>query len=389
MSTKLEEQVVKAERPHFAALDGLRGVAILLVLVRHCLQGEFRTFKGWRYTISGNSVESLGYGVVLFFVLSGFLITGILLDSKGDRNYYFNFYGRRILRIFPLYYGTIFAFGVAGLLHAFGADGGLFLRRLPWLLTYTSNIPITLHNDWSFVFNGHSLAHFWSLAVEEQFYLVWPLIVLRCSSAVLQQVCLVAIVAGFFARMVLLYGRQDALGAVVFLPCQADALAMGALLAVLVREREGMVAALAWPIALAGGAVWLATLLDGNALLTAGMSGFGLMSCGALALCLYHPVAKWFSVPVLRAFGKYSYGIYVLHVVVLPFVWPLKEKLGPTLFTLGFIPLAFCAGWLSWHLYEAHFLVWKKYFPAGANRAWRPTAQLEPGKAPAPEGQAV
>jgi peptidoglycan/LPS O-acetylase OafA/YrhL len=317
---------------------------------------------------------------VLFFVLSGFLITGILLDSKGDPNYYINFYGRRVLRIFPLYYGTIVIFWVACLFHGFGGDDTLFLNRLPWLLTYTTNIRITLHNDWSFIFNGHSLGHFWSLAVEEQFYLIWPIIVLRCSTGVLKHICLVAIVGGFVARMVWLYGFHNTLGSVVFLPCQSDALAMGALLAVLVREREQLVAALAWPLALAGAAIWMATLLDGNALITAGFSGFAMMSVGTLALCLYHPISKWFANPVLRAFGKYSYGIYVLHVIILPFVLPLEEKLGGVVFVFFFIPLTFCAGWLSWHLFEAHFLKLKRFFPTSLNRTWTPKLQFNQKK---------
>jgi peptidoglycan/LPS O-acetylase OafA/YrhL len=113
----------------------------------------------------------------MFFVLSGFLITGILLDSKDGPNYYRNFFWRRILRILPLYYGVIIAFAVASWFHAFGGEAGLFWRRSPWLLTYTTNILISLRNDPSFVFHGHSLAHLWSLAVEEQFYFVWPVLV--------------------------------------------------------------------------------------------------------------------------------------------------------------------------------------------------------------------
>jgi peptidoglycan/LPS O-acetylase OafA/YrhL len=375
----VDKQVAKAERPHFAALDGLRGVAILLVLMRHCVSQVSPPFK-WRGPIYNNLVASLGWGVVLFFVLSGFLITGILLDSKGSPNYYINFYGRRVLRIFPLYYGTIFVFWVACLFHGFGGDDSLFLRRLPWLLTYATNIRITWKNDWSFIFNGHSLGHFWSLSVEEQFYFIWPLIVLRCARGALKRICLVAIVGGFVSRMVLLYGCHDTLGSMVFLPCQSDALAMGALLAVLVREQEALVAAIAWPLALTGAAVWMATLLDDNAVIAVGISGFAVMSFGALALCLYHPIAKLFSNPILRAFGKYSYGIYVLHVIILPFVWPLREKVGSVAFLLLFIPLAFCAGWLSWHLFEAHFLKLKRIFPVSSNRTWTPTFQLDQKK---------
>jgi peptidoglycan/LPS O-acetylase OafA/YrhL len=205
----------------------------------------------------------------------------------------------------------------------------------------------------------------------------------------LKQICLVAIVGGFVSRMFLLHGFHNVLGAIVFLPCQSDSLAMGALLAVLVREREQLVATLAWPLALIGAAIWLATLLDGNSTLTVGVSGFAMMSLGALALCLYHPISKWFSNPILRAFGKYSYGIYVLHVIILSFVLPLREKFGTILFVLFFIPLAFCAGWLSWHLFEAHFLKLKRFFPMSSNRTWTPRLHFNQKKETMPVVQAV
>jgi peptidoglycan/LPS O-acetylase OafA/YrhL len=374
MSNKIDQAVAKAEHSHIPALDGLRGIAILLVILRHCTS-QIPEPVGRLGTIYNNLVGSLGWGVVLFFVLSGFLITGILLDTKADKNYFLNFYGRRTLRIFPLYYGTIFVFAVACLFHAFGPGDRLFLHRLPWLLTYTTNLRITWRNDWSFIFNGHSLGHFWSLAVEEQFYLVWPLIVLRCSTGVFKSVCLLAIVGGFVARAFLLYGLHDVLGAIVFLPCQCDSLALGAIVAVLVRERRELVATLAWPCALAGAGIWMATLLDGNQLLTTGISGFAIMSAGMLALCLFHPISQFFRISLLRAFGKYSYGIYVLHVIILPFIAPLEARVGHVAFVLIFITLSFGAGVCSWYLYEAHFLRLKRFFPSKSESRWNPRGE--------------
>jgi peptidoglycan/LPS O-acetylase OafA/YrhL len=374
MANRLDQAVAKAEHPHIPALDGLRGIAILLVILRHCTS-QIPEPVGRLGTIYNNFVGSLGWGVVLFFVLSGFLITGILLDTRRDKNYFLNFYGRRTLRIFPLYYGTIFAFGVACLFHAFGPDNRLFVHRFPWLAIYTTNLCITWRNDWSFIFNGHSLGHFWSLAVEEQFYLIWPLIVLRCSTGVFKSVCLLAIVGGFAARMFLLYGLHDFLGTIVFLPCQSDSLALGASLAVLVRERRQLVATLAWPCALTGAGIWMATLLDLNQMLTTGISGFAIMSAGTLSLCLFHPVSKCFQLRVLRAFGKYSYGIYVLHVIILPFIAPLEARVGHFAFVLLFTTLSFCAGVCSWYLYEAHFLRLKRFFPSITEHRWNPRAE--------------
>lgn len=152
----------QAVRQYFPALDDLRGLAILLVVIYHNFGFiEKYFFFGW-------------LGVDLFFVLSGFLITDILLKELGTKNYLRNFYVRRVLRIFPLYYACLI----------------LFLLVLPQLNTplelkyYTDNqVWIwTYLQNWLYVFNNpaetHSLNHLWSLAVEEQFYLLWPLVIL-------------------------------------------------------------------------------------------------------------------------------------------------------------------------------------------------------------------
>ncbi len=371
--TRLADQPISktgSDHSHIPALDGLRGVAILLVLLNHALGVPLSHHIGLR-SILGNVVSSTGYGVQLFFVLSGFLITGILLDSKKSDHYFVNFFARRILRIFPLYYGTIFVFWLVARFYGF-VGGDLFVHRLPWLLTYTSNILITLRNDWSFIFGTHSLGHFWSLAVEEQFYFIWPAIVLWTSPRTLKKICLCGIGLGFASRAFLLCAKQNLLGSIVFLPCQVDALAMGALLAILVRERQEILAKMAWPTIALAGAVWLASCVEMDLLLTAGMSAFSLMSAGLLIICVFHPRASLFAIKPLRLFGKYSYAIYVLHVIILPFILPLKPSLTLLPFTLLFIALSLCAGWLSWHLYEVHFLKLKRFFPSGRPVTWKP-----------------
>jgi peptidoglycan/LPS O-acetylase OafA/YrhL len=151
-----------ASRSYYPALDGMRGMAILLVVIYHNFNFINYTFFGW-------------LGVDLFFVLSGFLITQILLQTFNSKNYLSIFYIKRALRIFPLYYAALI----------------VFLLILPTTLKDTSIIDYYTSNqlwlwvflqNWLYIFKQPSgfglLNHFWSLAVEEQFYLLWPILVL-------------------------------------------------------------------------------------------------------------------------------------------------------------------------------------------------------------------
>jgi peptidoglycan/LPS O-acetylase OafA/YrhL len=225
-------------RKHFPELDGLRGLAIVLVLFCHYSQIlpvhgalgaslEVAAFQGW-------------IGVNLFFVLSGFLITGILFDAKGQNHYFRNFYARRTLRIFPLYYG-ILAVELAILLiirlHSHAAWEHLhnpqkLWHSMPWLLTYTTNIGMAFwHVDT--VIQGH----FWSLAVEEQFYLVWPLMVFLLPWRKLIHACVALITTALILRFVFTAAGLGEFAAYSFTVCNFDALGLGGLIAILYRNR--------------------------------------------------------------------------------------------------------------------------------------------------------
>ena len=202
-------------RPHVPALDGIRGLAVLLVMMEHLF---------WSNSTTGNRIfdamsavrASAWVGVDLFFVLSGFLITGILFDSLNSDGYFKNFYSRRVLRIFPLYYG--FMLLLICLTHPLHLEwqGTQYI-----LLTYTQNLGLFTKN-WtgfrpaSFV----NLNHFWSLAVEEQFYFAWPLIVFFVRDVrKLIFTALTLSVAALILRVVLVSRDADPMLIYVFTGC--------------------------------------------------------------------------------------------------------------------------------------------------------------------------
>lgn len=206
--------LVKGKVPE---LDGIRGIAILLVLICHISLWE-------PFTQAARSVLFRGtIGVDLFFVLSGFLITGILINSKQRDSALWTFYLRRILRIWPVYFVALFT--LFFLLRRF-----LPSWATPWrYIFFVQNLS-------SYQGDGPLLHPFWSLAVEEQFYLIWPWIVLRLSPKHLARLCAALFLSalGFRIAFALLGVSQQ----IVYVNtlCRTDAIALGSLLAVWVRS---------------------------------------------------------------------------------------------------------------------------------------------------------
>ena len=267
-------------------LDGIRGTAVLLVLLYHG-----RAYFGNAALVS---LARCGWiGVDLFFVLSGFLITGILLESRQNPDYFSRFYVRRAARIWPLYLGIL---AISGLLDLH------FHANIPWLWYY-----LLLQNFQSNGFGFCFLAVTWSLAIEEQFYLFWPTIVKRLPSRFLAALCIATLVAEPIIRAIVLhYPYWRSVPGNTF--CHLDGLAMGSLLAVRgirVSRRQ------AWAAFLAG-LVASAILMNPSGY-TSHISGF-LFS--ALALCFGGLVAfrpGFFRFPLLCWFGTISYGLYLIH----------------------------------------------------------------------------
>ena len=226
------------------ALDGLRGIAILLVLMVHSFLNpdfQFAHHPLLSWFIRMNRFD--WSGVDLFFVLSGFLIGGILLDARDSKNYFKTFYLRRAYRILPLYFLILtvgwltFQAGQVGWLRGPWAE--LFSGRIPWwaFFTFTQNIMMARTGDRLAGRSG--LSPTWSLAVEEQFYLTLPLVVRYASRRRLVQLVLGVIVGAPILRFsLMLYAPSWSYEPYLLTPCRADALGMGVLVALAARDQR-------------------------------------------------------------------------------------------------------------------------------------------------------
>ena len=382
-----------ARGEHVPALDGLRGVAILAVMLFHLITACGYGSDAWiTRKIIGLAV-SLWSGVDLFFTLSGFLITGILLRARDKRWYFTNFYVRRSLRIFPLYYGALIVIFLV-LPHVVAIDGA-GVRRVyhaqGWLWGYSEDVAIFLSNEDYFDPDWLWIGHFWSLAVEEHFYLVWPMVVYFCRRRTLVLVSLALVAATPLIRGFMLYRHLDMAMIYTQTFSRTDELAMGGLVAVMAERfsYQQLARYARWAVGVSIACVVLAMVIQGGPLWwghwTALGPGFSALALGAAGLLVLaqspggNPLSRLLEGRVLRTFGKYSYGTYVLHVPLQPLylrlfppsaIGALAGGLGHSatrlVGLLGFaaIGIAVTMGLavLSFHLYERPFLTLKRFF---------------------------
>lgn len=343
-------------------LDGLRALAVSAVLFEHLV--------GLPYPFSRVNVGIIG--VRLFFVLSGFLITGILLSCRtvmvqtgqGLGVTLRAFYARRFLRIFPLYYVTL---GVCSLLAVPNT-----LNLLSWHLTYTTNW-------WVFVAGSYPypMGHFWSLAVEEQFYLLWPVCILLVPAARILHIILAMVAIGPLSRAVLLLaGASDAALEVNTFSC-FEALGMGALLAYAhsawPRERQDRFAQLLLGVGLPTAVLGLALcVLNEAPAVHKLVTSFGLALVFTFVIhrgATGFPglMGRFLAAPPMSLVGKISYGIYVYHgpirVLPLPPMPPLVRLVVCSALSIG-------VAFVSWHVLELPLNNLKRRFPyrAGPSR---------------------
>lgn len=363
---------------HIPALDGLRGLAILLVIGYHYFVSAFAF--GWS-------------GVDLFFVLSGYLITGRLWTSAHRPGYFKTFYRNRILRIFPLYFATLILFYIG--VHFYTKPSTQPL--LAWYHSHWTSYFFFFAN-WTFIALGgpHApyLTHFWSLSVEEQFYLFWPAVIYWLTGRGHQVAFLTFLLLAVIAtRCAFFYWGPDHPDGLFFYYntfLRMDSFIFGALL-----YRMHQVA----------GSLPLRTFSTGFA------ASFGILSLAVLCIsppepwrpffetigytviaifctCLIHAVvcyprtilAKAFTIPLLRFVGRISYGLYIFHWIILQFFqarfsgWLLRRFPGERswaflLSSLLCLLLTFTVSVLSYYFFESPFLRLKRTEAGGTRMA--------------------
>ncbi len=356
-------------RNHLPALDGVRGIAILLVLFYH-----YPAPFAWLRPLA-----SMGWcGVDLFFVLSGYLITGILYSSADKPHYFRNFYLRRSLRIFPLYYGflVIMVVMLPRFIDAWWLGLETLHGRVLEFFLYYSN--------YSNVFVGWvpaSLGAFWSLAVEEHFYLLWPLFVKVTPGNKMLGWCVVIVLLVLAGRVAIAAFRVSWLAAYYLTTSRVDSLVVGGITAVLAKRYPNVPAR--WMVSL--GCVMLAIL----AVVMVWRHGltfndWPIRTFGYSVLDLFFASVVWLAgntrgqlsralgSPVLITFGKYSYSIYIFHMMVLalcarwvaPRLFPMMGWSSSAALPLFAISIAgvLILAYLSWNFYEKPLLSLKERF---------------------------
>lgn len=339
-------------------LDSIRGLAVLVVLLHNTDSGLYTgivAHYGWM-------------GVDLFFVLSGFLITGILLDSKNSEGYFKNFYARRCLRIWPLYYCTLFfMFVVVPMVRPSEAHQIFEPKSMPWwsYVIYLQNFMVPVITRAT-----GPLGVTWSLAVEEQFYFAWPLVVRFCSERMLRRIAIAIICLDPILRFLLV---QRGFNIYPNTFCRLDGLMWGALLALLFRSKTFQLDAHVRT-------AWIAFLIASPlALLTADRALWAAFSFTTLASASFIYLGltsnqKWLQAILRNRFlvysGVISYGIYLLEKIPIDAVKSFHIDAHPGIILLLTAAATYLIATLSWYLLERPVMRLKRFFEvAGTTRS--------------------
>jgi peptidoglycan/LPS O-acetylase OafA/YrhL len=379
----------------------------LMVLLVHTNSGSFGGRPPGRESLHLlPAIFGAGWvGVDLFFVLSGFLITRILLGAKHHPGYFFNFYRNRVLRIFPLYYGTLFLVLIvvahldwvqpiirAGIFWINKGDRasllGFYYNFRESMLTHRS-VP--------------QLTQFWSLCVEEHFYLLWPLVVWKFSARQLKWICLAVIAVSTSCRALIVFEHWQYRIAYLATPCRLDGLAIGGLIA-LMFARDSLQRSLWWwatSLLLASGAALAAIvsqthhfyefvdprlgdwqLPDSALVMVPGILALNIFFGSILMLILWSSLrrsllSKLMTCSPLRSIGKYSFGIYCFHPLLMAISATYIEQrhktglatmnplYGKPLMACWTLLISYIAAFISFQFWEKPFQSLRHRSPAG------------------------
>ncbi len=349
------EQIKKMSKHsnYIKELDGIRALAALMVMFGH----YFTTHK-----LEGNTINNLlqqvfsfsQAGVTIFFILSGFLITRILINTKDHKDYFKYFYMRRLLRIFPLYYLflILYYFALPLLLHQNYAS---FNQQI-WYWLYLQNISDT------FVLGASGPAHFWSLAVEEQFYLFWPIIIFLIPNKKIGKLAIATFLLANILRIIMLFQGYKVY---YFTFARMDELAMGALLAYLFMYKPKLLKSHHLLIAFIVSLTLMIAVriaMPGNNILWIQAIKYPLISIPALFFIAYIISTKKNTIlhhilntNFLKQSGRISYGLYVFHPLCFLLVdHYFSDTYKPLHFTLAF-GSTFIISFLSFNYFETRF----------------------------------
>lgn len=336
--------------PYFKSLDGLRAFAALGVIMAHyCYTDNPILFQFFQL---GNQ------GVSLFFVLSGFVISRILYNTISNNNYFKQFYIRRILRIFPLYYFSLFIYNLLDYLYS---KDSVNIFNYSYHYLYLQNFARTF--NWDFRGPGH----FWSLAVEEHFYLIWPLViylVYKYSKNFIKHIYItlaIIIFLALFTRFLLLLSDLE-VNVLTF--ARIDQLAFGGVLALLEKNKSKYFSPKFAKICIFLGIMWVVICFVSNDFMSNLIKhyAFGILFFGIILYSIFTKsklIIFILNNRVIQYLGKISYGIYVWHMIFIVLGFHKNEELDILNIAIG-ISFTLILSALSYHFLELPFLKMKE-----------------------------
>ena len=318
----LQSNKAVPSRAFVPSLEGVRGYAFLAVFFAHYFSNNTFDFDQWWLYPAKIVLQIAWVSVPVFFVLSGFLICGILIDTREKEGYFKIFYSRRILRVFPLYYLTLIVVGLVSACNGYPLNYHFWAHFL-----YIHNLVPGYVADGS-KFPDHAISHLWSMGVEEQFYLLWPLMVWICPSRrILLRVTLALIAGSFTLRFAANWLNLEPWAIYFWTPTRVDAILVGAVFAIVRGEAiYRRLQAIAPYVALGGaGVMMLLAERSGN---NPAVSSW----TGAVQISVWNITAAGVVLAVMREgswlcrlcsmkgicwIGARSYGLYLFHALYL------------------------------------------------------------------------